>query len=213
MLKYEEAIIQIIEDDPVICQSLTWLLGSVNLKTAIYSTASSYLEAYNPTQYGCLLIDIRLPIMNGLQLLELLAQRQCPLPVIIITGHGDMHLAIRAMKLGAQDFISKPYNDDLLIEKIQKMLSESYEYQKFYRRFYPKLKQLTVREKEIMESIVDGKLNKVIASEFGIAQSTVELHRANIMEKLQIKSITELVKIYLLLEEGYKCSPDTTSLD
>lgn len=123
MAKINAATVVIIKDDPAVCQSLQWLLGSVNLKTEIYSSATAYLAAYNPLQYGCLLIDIRLPGMSGLQLLELLGQYRCPLPALIISAHGDMSLAIRAMKLSAKDFILKPYHDDFLLEKIQKVLS------------------------------------------------------------------------------------------
>ncbi len=178
---------------------MSWLFDSINLKTKIYSNPAAYLENYNPNQYSCLLIDIRLPGMSGLQLLELLVQRRSPIPAIIFTGHGDMELAIRAMKLGAKDFILKPYNDDLLLEKIQKMLLESYEQQNIYQQFFDKFENLTVREKEVVQFIVKGKLNKSIASELGISLSTVELHRANIMHKLHIKSTVEFIKIYLIL--------------
>ena len=202
MITHEVPTIVVVEDDPAVCKSLSWLFGSVHLKTELYSTADAYLQAYNPHQYGCLLIDIRLPGMSGLQLLELLVQRHNPIPVIIITGHGDIALAIRAMKLGAKDFILKPFNDDVLLEQIQKIVSESYEYQKLYRQFSNCAEKLTAREKEIMERVVKGKLNKVIASELGISLSTVELHRANIMQKLHVKSVAELVKIHLLLNNA-----------
>jgi two-component system response regulator FixJ len=199
MFKHRAATIFIIEDDPGVCKSLAWLFGSIHLKTETYSNPDAYLQAYNPNQYGCLLIDIRLPGMSGLQLLELLVQRHNPIPVIIITGHGDISLAIRAMKLGAKDFILKPFNDDLLLEQIQKILLESWEEQEFYQKFHDCHQKLTVREREIMERIVKGELNKVIAHDLSISLSTVEVHRANIMQKLQVKSITDLVKIHLLM--------------
>lgn len=203
MSKHNNATVLIIEDDPAICKSLSWLFGSVNLKTKIYSNPATYLEDHDPNQYSCLLIDIRLPVMSGLQLLELLGRRRSPIPAIILTGHGDMELAIRAMKLGAKDFILKPYNDDLLLEQIQKVLAESYDQQHCYQQFFDKLESLTTREKEIAHLIVKGKLNKLIASDLGISLSTVELHRANIMDKLHIKSTAEFIKIYLTLKNVF----------
>jgi two-component system response regulator FixJ len=199
MVKHNDPTVVVVEDDIAICKSLSWLFGSVNLKTKIYSDPATYLEAYNPNEYSCLLVDIRLPGMSGLQLLKLLVQRRSPIPAIILTGHGDTELAIRAMKLGVKDFILKPYNDDLLLEKIQTVLAESYEQQTLYQQFFDKLNNLTKREKEVLQLIVKGKLNKLIANELRIALSTVELHRANIMHKLQAKSIAELVKICFVL--------------
>ncbi len=190
----------VVEDDPVICKSLHWLCESVNLSVEVFHDAFSYLRAHDPNRYGCLLIDIRLPGMSGLKLQEELVQRKNPIPVIIITGHGDITLAVRAMKQGARDFILKPFNNDQLLEQIQKVLAESQEKQSVYQQYSNRISHLTAREREIMELVVSGNLSKQIAHQLGIALSTVEQHRSHIMQKMQVKSLAELVKINVLVQ-------------
>ena len=202
MMHDKQAIISIIEDDPVVCRSLRWLFESVSLQVEIFNNALDYLAVYNPNRYSCLLIDIRLPGMSGLKLQEELVSRNNPIPIIIMTGHGDITLAIRAMKLGARDFILKPFNNDLLLEQIQEILAESHEQQTVYQKFTQGYAQLTAREKGVMELVVIGKLNKQIAAECSISISTVEQHRAHIMRKMQIKTLAELIKAHLLVKQG-----------
>lgn len=202
MKNNEQATILIVEDDPVVCRSLHWLFESVNLQVKIFNTAADYLAKHDPDLYGCLLIDIRLPGMSGLQLQEELVKRNNPIPIIIITGHGDVALAVRAIKMGAHDFILKPFNNNLLLEQIQKILLENHERQNLYQQFNKGFEQLTAREREIMQLVATGKLNKQIADACKISISTVEQHRAHVMRKMGVKTLAELVKAHLLLTQN-----------
>jgi two-component system response regulator FixJ len=195
-----DPIIYVVDDDVALCNSIHWLLQSVNLKVAHFYSAQDFLNAYNPKQPGCLLLDIRMPVMGGLELFEEINKRRYRLSVIFITGHGDVPMAVSAMQNGAADFILKPFNDQLLIQKVQKALAED----KKRREKYPapeaveRLNQLTARENEIAQSIVAGRLSKEIAFELSISESTVDFHRGNLMRKLKIKTVAELVKLYML---------------
>lgn len=192
----------VIDDDQALCQSLRWLLESVGLQVETYNSGASFLEKYNPERRGCLLIDIRMPGMSGLELQEQLIARHNLTPIIFITGHGDVPMAVRAMKAGAVDFITKPFNDQLLLELIQKAIAQDLNRPDIHqqRQYAERMAQLTARELEIMKLVVNGKLNKIIAHELGISIKTVELHRAHVMQKMQVKSLAELVKIHSLLE-------------
>lgn len=198
MVTSNKPTVFIIEDEPAICESLRWLFESVGLPVEIYNNGLDYLKVYDPNRCGCLLIDIRLPGMSGLELQQQLVQRNNPIPIIILTGHGDVTLAVRAMKAGAKDFILKPYNNELLLEQIQKAITENAKYYSSQQQFAERLTQLTPREREVLELMVEGKLNKQIAAQLGITISTVEQHRAHIMQKTQVGSLAELVKFYVL---------------
>lgn len=195
-----EPTVFIVEDDIAICNSLRWLFASVGLAVEIYHNAHDYLQTHNPNKLGSLLIDIRLPGMSGLELQEHLVQRRNPIPVIIITGHGDVNVAVRAMKAGAKDFILKPFNNDLLLEQIQKAIAENREYHLINKQFLERLTTLTPREQEVLRLVVKGKLNKQMAAELGVTLSTVEQHRAHLMQKTQTSSVAELVRLYVLAE-------------
>lgn len=197
----------IIDDDPDLCQSLKWLLESVQLHIEIYHSGAAYLEAYDPHREGCLLIDLRMPGMSGLQLLEQLNARQNPIPVIIISAHGDVPLAVRAMKIGAVDFISKPFNEHLLVERIQELITQDRRRQPHVRQashYAKQFESLTQREREVMRQVVMGKLNKQIAHALGISMKTVEQHRSQVMEKMQAKSLAELVRNYYWFENVHR---------
>jgi two-component system response regulator FixJ len=201
MMPSKQPTIFVVEDDEVVCKSLRWLFESVNLPVEIFNTATAYLSAYDPTRYGCLLIDIRLPDMSGLTLQEKLAQKNNPIPIIIITGHGDVTLAVRAMKTGAKDFILKPFDNGLLLEKIQEILLEYQEQYTSRQQFSDGFIKLTARERGVLELVVAGKLNKQIAAEFNLSLSTIEQHRAHIMQKMGVKSLAELIKMYVLFKQ------------
>ncbi len=195
----------IIDDDPDMCKSLAWLLESVQLPIEIYHSGAAYLEAHDPNRHGCLLIDMRMPGMSGLQLLDQLNARHNPIPVIIISAHGDIPLAVRAMKSGAVDFISKPFNEQLLVERIQELIqrdSRRHPYTHEASTYAKRFESLTSREREIMDQVAAGKLNKQIAYMLGISMKTVEQHRARLMEKMQVSSLAELIKIYWLFENA-----------
>lgn len=197
----DKPTIFIIEDDPAVCKSLRWLLESVDLAVEIYSSGFDYLEVYDDSRTGCLLIDIRLPGMSGLELQQQLIRRNNSIPIIIITGYGDVALAVRAMKAGAKDFILKPFNNEFLLEQIQKAVAKNHEYNVIRHQLTESLSHLTPREKQITKLVVNGKLNKQIAAELGITLSTVEQHRAHIMQKTQAKSLAELVKLCVLAKQ------------
>lgn len=196
--------VYVIDDDPALCESLRWLMESIGLKVEVYSNAKDFLTHYHPEMKGCLLVDIRMPGMSGFELQDALIARHNRMPLIMITGHGDIPMAVRALKAGAIDFITKPFNAQQLLEQVQKAINQDShrpeipEYTSLAKRFA----SLTSREKEVMERVVAGKLNKEIAYELGISLKTVELHRSHVMQKIQVKSLAELVKCYLVLNHS-----------
>lgn len=201
--------VYVVDDDAALCQSLSWLLESVGLPVATFTSAQAYLEQYNINQRGCLLLDIRMKGMSGFELQEKLISMGNRLPIIMITGHGDIPMAVRAMKSGAVDFITKPFNDQLLLDLVQRVLAEESIRKEESNEVFnnsnnsellERYASLTAREREIMERVVDGKLNKQIAFELGISMKTVELHRAHVMQKMQVKSLADLVKACMQLE-------------
>jgi len=187
----------IIEDDLTLCDSLGSLFKSVDLNVETYSSGTEYLNAYSSNRFGCLLIDIRLRDMSGLELQEKLAQRGCLIPFIFISGYSDLPLVVRAMKAGAKDFIPKPFDDHLLLERAQKVIRDTRAQQVTHQQFNKNLATLTPREHEVMLGVIAGKLNRTIADEMGISPSTTEQHRANMMRKMQVKSLAELITIYV----------------
>ncbi|AWN73562.1 response regulator [Legionella anisa] len=187
----------VVDDDPEICKSFRWLFESINLHVQTYENAKDFLDSYT-NQLGCLIIDVRMPIMSGLELLEQLNSSQNKLPVIVITGYGDISMAIRAMKAGAEDFILKPVNHQNLLEVTQKCLKKNNSTTISQSNFHERIDSLTRREKQVMDLVVEGKLNKQIAYDLNISISTVEVHRANVMRKMETKSLAELIKINLI---------------
>lgn len=199
-----EPTVFVIDDDPALCESLRWLMESIGLNVQVFTSGKDFIEHYNCEQIGCLLIDIRMPGMNGFELQDALIARHNRMPIIMITGHGDIPMAVRALKAGALDFITKPFNAQQLLEQVQKAINQDThrpeipEYSSLAERFA----LLTSREKEVMERVVAGKLNKEIAYELGISLKTVELHRSHVMQKIKAKSLAELVKCYLVLNHA-----------
>ena len=186
----------VVDDDQAVRESLCWLLESVNLPVETFGSAQEFLSSYSADQGGCLILDVRMPGMSGLELQNKLAEIECSLPIIIVTGHGDVPMAVRALKAGAVDFIEKPFNDQTLLERIQNCLDQDRaqrEERSLKSSLQQRLSQLTPREQEVLERVIAGKLNKVIADELGISSKTVEAHRANIMEKMGATSLAELV--------------------
>lgn len=186
----------IIDDDAALCEGLRRLFESIHLKVETYLDAHTFLNQYKDNQEGCLITDVRMPGMSGLELLEYLSAKKSRLPVIIITGYGDMSMVIRAMKAGAYDFILKPFNDQYLIETIQKCIDKSVSSHKT-EYVLERFNRLTDREKQVIHLLSEGKLNKEIAYDFGVSMSTIEAHRASIMRKMQAKNIAQLIKFYL----------------
>lgn len=190
----------VVDDDQAIRSSLKWLIESVGLRVEVHATANEFMQNYYPGRAGCLLLDVRMPGMSGLELQEHLAQRQIHIPVIIITGHGDVPMAVRAMKAGAVDFIEKPFNDELLLESIRKALAvdeKQRDVQSQRAGIASRLAHLTPREHEVMRMVTEGRSNKEIALELGVSAKTVEAHRARVMEKMEAGSLAELVRMVI----------------
>jgi len=190
--------IHLVDDDDAIRDALGWLLQSRGLACTGYASAEEFLAAWTPDTAGCLLLDIRMRGMSGLQLFDRLLEQGCRLPVIFMTGHGDVPMAVSALKKGAFDFVEKPYDDNELVNRVQEALlldagnrasaasSDS---------LHGRLERLTVRERQIMELILAGKFNKVIADELQISMRTVEVHRAHLFEKMGVRTAVELSQL------------------
>lgn len=190
----------IVDDNSAVCDALRCLFESINLKVETYSNALMFLASKNNDQQGCLIIDVRLPGMSGLELLEHLKEQHSSLSIIMITGYGDIPMAVRAMKAGAADFVLKPFNEQCLLDIVQHCINSSTASAlktKSNACMNELIKCLTNREHQIIELIMEGNLNKQIAFALSISISTVEAHRANIMQKLQVKTMGQLIKTYL----------------
>ncbi len=190
----------VVDDDQAMRQSLKWLIESVGMAVETYGSADAFMHNYYPGRAGCLLLDVRMPGMSGLELQQHFLDHEIRIPIIIITGHGDVPMAVRAMKAGAVDFIEKPFNDELLLESIRNALVYDLEQrttQSERAEIAARLDQLTPREHEVMEMVTDGRSNKDIAAALGVSAKTVEAHRARVMEKMRADSLPDLVKMAL----------------
>ncbi len=195
-----EAMVFVVDDDQALRSSLKWLIESVGLRVETFDSADRFLESYYPGRAGVLLLDVRMPGMSGLELQEHLGRECSGLPVIIITGHGDVPMAVRAMKAGAVDFIEKPFNDEALLESIRNALAlgeRRRRTQAERAEIAARLAHLTPREHEVMEMVTNGFSNKEIAQSLGVSAKTVEAHRARVMEKMEAGSLAELVRMAL----------------
>ncbi len=198
-----DAIVFIVDDDEAVRQSTAWLVESIGLKVTTFTCADEFFEHYNNEQ-GCIVMDVRMPGMSGLEAQEEMNNRGIKLPLIFITGHGDVPMAVRALKRGAFDFIEKPFNDQLLLDSIQRGLktnSEAMESLVRNKVIDELISALTPREKEVMLRVTEGKPNKVIAHELNVSIKTIEVHRARMMEKMKASSVAELVRITLQYEQ------------
>jgi two-component system response regulator FixJ len=194
--------VHIIEDDPAVRESLALLLESAGLATRLYASAREFLAA-EPAPTGCMVSDIRMPEMSGLELLEEMKSRRIQLPAIVMTAFADVPQAVKAMKLGAIDFIEKPFDDELMVSAVRSALARCGEWRADdaeAQAAREKLASLTTREQEVVAGLLKGKLNKTIAFELGISVRTVETHRANLMAKTGAQSLSELVRMSLLAE-------------
>lgn len=199
----DDNVVFIVDDDAAVRDSLAVLLSTAGLKVESYCSGAEFLDAWNPAQAGCLVLDIRMPGMSGLELLEELTSSRARIPVVIITGHGDVKIAVKAMKLGAVDFIEKPFNYEVIIGSVTDALRR--EEQDRTRdiqlsSYLERLALLTERERQIYDYLVQGDPNKVIAARLEISPRTVEIHRAHVMEKLQVRNLSQLVKMAILTE-------------
>ena len=193
-----EPMVFVVDDDEAVRHFLRGLIVSVNLRVQAYASAQEFLEAYQQGSPGCLVLDIRMPGMSGLELQQELNARGIDLPIIVLTGHGSVQVAVHAMKAGAIDFIEKPFNNELLLDRIQKAVAKSvnaYEDRLKQDEILRRQNSLTPREHQVLDLVVAGESNKRIARRLQISDKTVEIHRANVMEKMQARSLADLVKM------------------
>ena len=196
--------VYIVDDDEAVRDSLRWLLEANSYRVRAYASAESFLAEYDEQQPGVLIVDVRMPGMSGLELQEQLIARKSTMPVVFITGHGDIPMAISTMKKGAVDFLEKPFDETTLREIVGRMFEQANQrltQAKAVRQHEAMLARLTSREQQVLERIVAGRLNKQIADDLGISIKTVEAHRANIMEKLQVTTVADLMKVALAKPE------------
>jgi len=190
----------VVDDDEAVRDSLQWLLEGKDYRVKCYDSAETFLARFDPREVACLICDIRMDGMSGLELQDKLIDRKSPLPIAFITGHGDVPMAVQTMKKGATDFIEKPFKEEALVSLVEKMLDQARGAFATYQEAASRdalLGRLTTREAQVLERIVAGRLNEQIADDLGISIKTVEAHRANIMEKLNANTVADLLKIAL----------------
>lgn len=198
-------IVFIVDDDEAVRDSLGFLMKSVNLSYKTYARAGDFLADFDINQPGCLVLDIRMPVMSGLDLQKELGRRHSILPIIFITGHGDVPMAVEAMREGAFDFIQKPFRDQNLIDRVHGALESNNRNRTTVgqrEEVIRNLDTLTERERQILDRVIDGKSNKTIAAELFLSHRTVEVHRAHAMEKMQADSVAHLVRMVVNLNQG-----------
>lgn len=195
----------VIDDDEAVRSSLKLLLRSVKLPVVTYASAQEFLPKYSPDQPGCLIVDVRMPGMSGLELQEQLNLRGAMIPVIFITGHGDISMAVEAMRHGAFDFLPKPFRDQDLLDRVQKALDKDSRNRRQIaqtERIRELYETLTPREREVLDLVTSGKPNKIMAADLGVSQRTIEIHRARVMEKMHANSLAQLVRMVLDLRDA-----------
>jgi two-component system response regulator FixJ len=194
-------IVHVIDDDADVRQSLSFLLGTAGLAVRVHESAVAFLKVLPEIEDGCIVTDVRMPGMDGIELQRRLKAEKSALPVIVMTGHGDVALAVEAMKAGAVDFIEKPFDDEVLLRAIKTALAKARrrdDAETAQSAVLSRLKLLSERERQVLDGLVAGKPNKIIAYELGISPRTVEIYRANVMTKMQADSLSSLVRMALL---------------
>jgi len=198
-----EPTVFVVDDDEAVRDSLQILMTSVGLRSACFSSAQGFLRAYDSNRPGCLVLDMRMPGMSGMELQECLAARHSILPVIFLTGHGDVPMAVHAMQAGAIDFMQKPFSEQTLLDRIQQAIQQDQRNRRLLERrdeIVKRKNSLTPREKQVMEMVVEGNANKVVAIELGLSERTVEIHRGRVMRKMGAESLPHLVRMVLETE-------------
>lgn len=195
----------IVDDDPAVCDSLVRLLSEVNLQSRVFASAAEFLSNFSFDELGCLLLDVRMPGMSGMELQRELIKRQASLPIIFITGHGDVPLAVEAMKSGAFDFIEKPVRAQALLERINECLQKHRESRQRIARqdqVISLFKLLTQKEREVVHLVAKGLTNRAIAAKFNVSSQAIDSHRARAMKKLKVESVPELVQLLMTIPDG-----------
>ncbi|MGO8925081.1 MAG: response regulator FixJ [Xanthobacteraceae bacterium] len=198
-----QPVVHIIDDDEGLRESLAFLLRSAALEVRSFESAKAFLEVLPDAALGCVITDVRMPDMSGIELLRRLKELKIGVPVIVITGHGDIALAVEAMKIGAADFFEKPFDDDLLVASVRAALRQREDQTKHgaeRAEIEHRISTLSPREKDVLTGLIEGRANKQIAFDLGISPRTVEIYRANLMNKMQANSLSDLVRMALLAE-------------
>ena len=199
-----EPLVYVVDDDAAVLDSIRLLLRSVGLRSATYASATEFLTAFDADQPGCLVLDIRMPVMSGIELQERLHEIGAMIPIVFVTAHGDIPMAVQAVKAGALDFIPKPFRDQELLDRVQQAIELDHQHREELAdraELRRRHETLTAREREVFRLVAAGKANKVIAADLGISQRTVEIHRGRVMEKMQARSLPHLVRIALQVQE------------
>jgi two-component system response regulator FixJ len=197
------SVVHIVDDDEAVRKSLAFLLSSAGVAVRVYESATAFLASFPDIQQGCLITDVRMPDISGIELLRRLSAMPVSMPAIVITGHGDIALAVEAMKAGAVDFIEKPFNDEAILRAVQAAcdkLDRAVGSAEYKREIDARAATLSTRERQVLDGLVAGQPNKIIAHELGISPRTVEVYRANLMTKMQANSLSDLVRMALVLQ-------------
>jgi len=200
-----EPIVHVVDDDPAVRDSLAFLLDTAGLVSRLYESAAALLAAADDLAPGCIVTDVRMPEMNGLEMVRRLTDLGVRHPVIVMTGHADVPLAIEAVRAGVKDFIEKPFDDDAFIASVRSALSKGFEAARQNEQAQDirgRLESLSARERQVLEGLVAGQANKVIAYDLGISPRTVEVYRANVMTKMEARSLSELVRMSMLTRQS-----------
>ena len=195
--------VHIIDDDQALRESLAFLLRTHQLEVRCFDSAKTFVDALPDASLGCVITDIRMPGMSGIDLLRRLKELKVSVPVIVITGHGDVSLAVEAMKIGAADFFEKPFNDDQLVASVRAALQQRQDQTKRgaeRTEIEHRISKLSAREKDVLAGLIEGRANKQIAFDLGISPRTVEIYRANLMNKMQADSLSDLVRMALVVQ-------------
>ena len=199
-----QSCVYIVDDDKAVSGGIKRLAESVGLRAAVFSGGQEFLDAYDKSEPGCLVLDIRMPDMSGIKLQSKLSENDINIPIIFITGHGDVPTATKALKDGAFDFFEKPFSEHALLERIREALAKDLRERALFalrNEALKKLQQLSDREKQVLDLVMDGKPNKVIAMDLELSQSTIEVHRANVMKKMKADSLPQLVTLVNMARE------------
>jgi len=200
-----EAKVCIVDDDAAVRDSLEWLIESVNLPVMTFANGMEFLDSNAPFEPGCVILDIRMPGLSGIDVFEDLQKRAATIPVIFLTGHGDVHLAVRAMKAGAFDFIEKPFNDQLLLDLVQKAINHGAETAALHGELGEikfRVEKLTARERQVLDGVVAGGSNRSIAEELNLSEKTIEFHRSKMMEKMAAESLAQLIQMITTFDKS-----------
>lgn len=215
-MKERKPLVYVVDDDDAVRSAIRLLLKSVGLPVTQFASPEEFLTAYDEDQPGCLLLDVRMPQMTGLELQERLNRRGAIIPVVFISGHADVPIAVEAMQHGAFDFLQKPFRDHDLLDRVKRAFERDATNRLQLReveRIRERLETLTARERDVLHEVAAGKLNKIIAAELGVSPRTVEIHRARVMEKMEANSVAQLVRMVLELERHPAAAAPSSGAD